>query len=38
MQMAVGNFETGNDERDPSAAIQLLLSVANVFCDSHEVI
>ena len=38
VQMAVGNFETGNDERDTSAVIQLLLSVANVFCNSHEVI
>ena len=38
VQMAVGNFETGNDERDTSAVVQLLLSVSNVFCDSHEVI
>lgn len=38
MQMTVGNFETGNDERDTSAVVQLLLSVSNVFCQSHQVI
>ena len=38
VQMAMGNFETRNDERDTSAVVQLLLSVPNVFCHSHEVI
>lgn len=38
VQMAVGNFETGNNERDASAVVQLLLGVSNVFCHSHEVI
>ena len=37
VQMAVGNFETGNDERDTSAVVQLLLSVPNVCCHVHEV-
>ena len=38
VQMAVGNFETGNDECDTSAVVQLLLGVSNVFCHSHQVI
>lgn len=38
VQMAVGNFETGNNERDTSAVVQLLLSVSNLFCHSHEMI
>ena len=38
VQMAVGYFETRNDERDTSAVIQLFLSVSNVFCHPHEVI
>ncbi len=38
VQMAVGNFETGNDERDTSAVIELLLGISNVFGNAHEVI
>jgi len=38
VQMAVGNFEPGDDERDTSAVVYLLLCVTNVFCYLHEVI
>ena len=38
MQMAVGNLETGNDERHTTAVVEMLLCVSNVFCNLHEVI
>lgn len=38
VEVAMGNFETGDDERDTLAFVQLLLSVSNALCHSHEVI
>ena len=35
MQMAMGNFETGDDQSNSIAVIELLLRQANPFCDKH---
>ena len=38
VKMAVRNFKTGNDKRDTSALVQLLLSVSDVFRYSYEMV
>ena len=36
VQMAMGYFESSNDEPNPIVFIELFLRQSNPFCDNHE--